>query len=130
MQRAAEDTHRVTDVRYALGISVREDGVIPDVVPDSPAAAASVGPGMRLVAVNGRRWSPAILRDAIKRSSSRTIELLVENGEFLKTCRIEYAGPERYPHLERDPAHPDLLSSILRPLAARAAGGKSEKPAR
>ncbi|HSP95068.1 MAG TPA: hypothetical protein VLU06_10985, partial [Thermoanaerobaculia bacterium] len=92
--------------------------------------AAGVGPGMRLVAVNGRRWNPVVLRDAIKRSTSRAVELLVENGEFLKTYRLDYAGPERYPHLERDKARPDLLSSIIRPLASRAADTKSEKPAR
>jgi predicted metalloprotease with PDZ domain len=130
MQRAAEDTRRLTDVRYSLGLSVREDGAIPDVLPESPAASAGVGPGMRLVAVNGRRWSPAILRDAIKRSGSRAIELLVENGEFFKTLRLDYAGPERYPHLERDTARPDLLSPILRPLASRASDAKKEKPAR
>ena len=130
MQRAAEDVHRVTDVRYSLGISVREDGVIPDVLPESPAAAAGVGPGMRLVAVNARRWSPAVLRDAIKRSGSRAIELLVENGEFFKTFRLDDAGPERYPHLERDNARPDILSSIIHPTASRAAETKKEKPAR
>ena len=130
LQRAAEDTHKVTDVRYSIVISVREDGAIPDVVPESPAATAGVGPGMRLVAVNGRRWNPVVLRDAIKRSTSRAVELLVENGEFLKTYRLDYAGPERYPHLERDKARPDLLSSIIRPLASRAADTKSEKPAR
>jgi predicted metalloprotease with PDZ domain len=130
LQRAAEDTHKVTDVRYSIGISVREDGAIPDVVPESPAAAAGVGPGMRLVAVNGRRWNPAVLRDAIKRSASRPIELLVENGEFFRTFRLDYAGPERYPHMERDNARPDLLSSIIRPLTSRAPDTRSEKPAR
>jgi hypothetical protein len=85
---------------------------------------------MTLMAVNGRRWNPSVLRDAIKRSTSRAVELLVENGEFLKTYRLDYAGPERYPHLERDTARPDLLSSIIRPLAPRAADTKSGKPAR
>jgi predicted metalloprotease with PDZ domain len=130
MQRAAEDTRKVTDVRYSLGISVREDGTIPDVVPQSPAATAGVGPGMKLVAVNGRRWSPLVLRDAIKRSASRAVELLVENGEFFKTFRLDYAGPERYPHLERDTARPDVLSLIIRPLASGADDTKNAKPAR
>jgi hypothetical protein len=129
MQRAAEDTRRITDVRYSLGISVHEDGTISDAVPESPAAAAGVGPGMKVVAVNGRRWSPAILRDAIARSGSRPIELLVDNGEFFRTFRLDYAGPERYPHLERDTTRPDLLSQIIRPLASRATQTKKEKPA-
>jgi predicted metalloprotease with PDZ domain len=124
LQRAAEDTRKVTDVRYSIGLSVREDGSIPDVLPGSPAAAAGLGPGMKLVAVNGRRWSQVVLRDAIRNSKTRAIELIVENGEFFKTARLDYAGPERYPHLERDPARPDLLSQILRPLAARPAETK------
>jgi predicted metalloprotease with PDZ domain len=45
MQRASEDTRKVTDVRYSIGISVRDDGAIPDIVPGSPAAAAGLGPG-------------------------------------------------------------------------------------
>jgi predicted metalloprotease with PDZ domain len=130
MQRAAEDTHRITDVRYSIGITVREDGTIPDLLPGSPAAAAGLAPGMKLVAVNGRRWSPAILREAIKASKTSAIELLVESGGFFKTARLDYAGPERYPHLERDSARPDLLSQIIRPLASRAAETKEEKPAR
>ena len=121
MQRAAEDTRKVTDVRYSIGISVRDDGSIPDVVPGSPAAAAGLGPGMKLVAVNGRRWNALILREAIRKSKTRPIELLVESGEFFKTARLDYAGPERYPHLERDAARQDLVSQILRPLAARPA---------
>jgi predicted metalloprotease with PDZ domain len=124
MQRAAEDTRKVTDVRYSIGISVHDDGSIPDLVPGSPAAAAGLGPGMRLVAVNGRRWSALILREAIRKSKTLPIELLVESGEFFKTVRLDYAGPERYPHLERDAARPDLLSPILRPLAPRPAETK------
>ncbi len=114
----------MTDVRFAIGISLRDDGSIPDIVPGSPAAAAGLSPGMKLVAVNGRRWSAHILRDAIRKSKSRPIELLVENGDFFKTVRLDYSGPERYPHLERDAARPDLLSPILRPLAARPAETK------
>jgi len=129
LQKAAENTRKLTDVRYSIGISVREDGTIPDLVPGSPAAAAGLGPGMKLVAVNGRRWSPLILRDAIRRSKTQAIDLLVESGEFFKTVRLDYAGPERYPHLERDTARPDLLSQIIRPLAARPET-KKEKPAR
>ncbi len=130
MQRAAEDARKITDVRYSLGISVREDGSIADTDQQSPAAAAGVGPGMKLVAVNGRRWSPAILRDAIARSGSHPIELLVDNGDFFKTFRLGYAGLERYPHLERDMARPDLLSQIIRPLVPGPAQTKKEKPAR
>ena len=74
----------MTDVRFSLGFAVSEDWTIPDVVPESPAARAGIGPGMRLVAVNGRRWSREILREAVKASASRPIDLLVENGEDIQ----------------------------------------------
>ena len=130
MQKSAEDVGRVTDVRYSIGFLVRQEGTIPDVVPGSPAAAAGVGPGMRLVAVNGRRWSREVLRDAIKRSRARPMELLLENGEFFKTVRLDYAGPERYPHLQRDATRPDQLSQIIRPLVPRKSEGGRAVPAR
>ena len=108
----------MTDVRFSIGFAVNEDGSIPDVMPDSPAAKAGVGPGTRLVAVNGRRWSREILRAAIRASRTAPVELLVENGEFFRTYRLDYSGGERYPRLEREAAKPDLLSSIARAAAA------------
>jgi predicted metalloprotease with PDZ domain len=117
IQKSREEANRMTDVRFSIGFVVNEDGSIPDVMPDSPAAKAGAGPGMRLVAVNGRRWSREILRAAIKASRTTPVELLVENGEFFRTYRLDYSGGERYPRLERDGAKPDLLSSIARAAA-------------
>jgi predicted metalloprotease with PDZ domain len=129
MQKAAEGVRRFTDVRYAIGFSVGEDGRISDVLPGSPAAAAGVAPGMRLVAVNGRRWSREGLREAIKATKTgHPIELLVENAEFFQSCRLDYSGGEKYPHLERDASRPDLLSEIIRPAASTpAAPAKTRK---
>ena len=120
IQRAREEANKTTDVRFSLGFSVSEDGTIPDVVPDSPAAKAGVGPGMRLVAVNGRRWSRETLRAAIRDSAKTPVELLVENAEYYRSHRLEYSGGERYPILERDGSKPDLLGAIVRPLSQAA----------
>jgi predicted metalloprotease with PDZ domain len=118
MQRAAEEAHKITDVRHSIGISVTDEGRIPDVLPGSPAAAAGVGPGMKLVAVNGRRWSKESLREAIRASKrGQPVELLVENTDYFKSYRLEYSGGERYPLLRRDASKPDLLSRIIQPLA-------------
>ncbi len=123
MQRAREESRKMADVRFSIGFAVREDGTIPDVIPDSPVARAGVGPGMKLVAINGRRLNHEVLRevlrDAITASRSKPIELLVESGEFLKSHRLDYSGGERYPRLERDEGKADLLTAIIQPLAAR-----------
>ena len=80
------------------------------------AAAAGLSPGMKLVAVNGRRTTPDILREALRaaKTGNAPLELLVENADFFKTYRLNYAQGERYPHLVRDNAKPDLLSQLLR----------------
>jgi hypothetical protein len=74
---------------------------------------------MKLVAVNGRRWTPELLHIAIKaaKTNAAPIELLVENDEYFKSCKVDYHEGEKYPRLDRDPARPDLLGEILKPLA-------------
>ena len=79
---------------------------------------------MKLIGVNGRQWSPEVLRDAVRQAkgSSEPIELLVENANDYRAYRLDYHDGERYPHLEREASQPDLLGQIVRPRAARAAG--------
>ncbi len=124
-QRAIEEVTDTTDVRFSLGLilhhdNTSDDGRLTDVIHDSPAAKAGIAPGMKLIAVNGRRWSPEVLRAAIQaaKSGSAPIELLVENAEFFETHRVDYHGGQRYPHLERDASRPDLLEQITRPRTA------------
>ena len=72
-------------------------------IPGSAAYAAGVGPGIKLVAVNGRRWSKEVLREALRatKATDAPLELLLENRDFFKTYSIDYHGGEQYPHLER-----------------------------
>jgi predicted metalloprotease with PDZ domain len=108
--------YRTVPAAVALGLDLHDDGSVTDTIEGEPAAKAGIGPGMRLVAVNGRRFSPEILRDAIKaaKNSSGPIELLVENSDYFKTYKIDYHGGESYPHLVRDDSKPDLLADILK----------------
>jgi predicted metalloprotease with PDZ domain len=118
MLKSAESSQKYTDLRFFLGLSIKEGGVVQDVIPGSPADKAGIGAAMRLVAVNGRRWSPALLRTAIKAAGTNAapIELLVENDDYFKSCKVDYHQGEKYPLLERDPAKTDLLTEILKPL--------------
>lgn len=101
---------------YSLGLVMRDDGTIADTIENMIAAKAGIGPGMKVIGVNGRRFSTDVLRDALKaaKSSDTPIELLVENDEYYKTYKLDYHGGERYPHLVRDESKPDLLSEILK----------------
>ena len=114
MQRGGEA--HFTDATYSLGLELREDGNIADTIEGMPAAQAGIGPGMKLIAVNGRRFSGEVLREALKsgKNGSAPLELLIENTDYYKTFKIDYHGGERYPHLVRDESKPDLLSDILK----------------
>ena len=112
----AAGMYHVVPAGAALGLDLREDGGITDTTEGEIAAKAGIGPGMKVVAVNGRRFSPEILRDAVKsaKGASAPIELLVENADYYKTYKLDYHGGEMYPHLVRDASKPDLLSDILK----------------
>jgi hypothetical protein len=66
---------------------------------------------VKLIAVNGRQFTATVLREAV--AAAKPLDLLVKDGEFYKSYRIDYTGGEKYPHLVRDNGSPDLLSSII-----------------
>ena len=58
-----------------------------------------------------------VLRDALHETkTSKSIELLLDNGEFLRSFKIDYDGGDRHPNLTADPARTDLLAQIIKPL--------------
>ena len=120
-QKAIEEANKSADLSYSLGLKLGEEGAIGDVIPGLPADAAGLGPGMKIAGVNGRAYSIEGLREAITqaKTSPSSIELLVQNGGALRTYQINYHDGERYPHLERDTSHPDLLQQIIKPLQPR-----------
>jgi predicted metalloprotease with PDZ domain len=114
--RSAERDRNLVTETYTVGLQLRDDGGVVDTVEGMVAAKAGIGPGMKIVAVNGRRFSAEVLQEAIKtaKGSSLPIELLVENTDYYKTFKLDYHEGEKYPHLMRDESKPDLLSEILK----------------
>ncbi|HEY6341426.1 MAG TPA: hypothetical protein VIY49_08045 [Bryobacteraceae bacterium] len=117
--KALEAQHKWTDISYSIGFKVYDDGGIADVQYEGPAQKAGIAPSTKLIAVNNRQFTPGVLRDAIARSAndSKPIELLIKTGDYYEVHRVDYHGGERYPHLTRDAATPDLLSEITAPHA-------------
>ena len=106
------------NAEYSIGLNLRPDGTVIDSIYDGPAFRAGITPGMKIVGVNGRIFTPDVLEDAIKatRNGTRTISLLVLNNEYYKTSTIECTGGAQYPHLVRIEGTPDYLDEILKPL--------------
>jgi predicted metalloprotease with PDZ domain len=115
--KTSEEEHNNMDASYSIGLLLRDDGSIIDTIEGMPAATAGIGPGMKVVAVNGRRFTAEVLRDALKagKTNSQPLELLVENTDYYKTYKLDYHGGEKYPHLVRDDSKPDMLSEIIKP---------------
>ena len=116
--QALEKLVKFADFSYSLGFLVAEDGKLDDVIVGSPAYRSGLGPGMKLIAVNGRKWTPSVLRDALKAAQGTTapIDLLVENAQFFRAYSIAYHEGDKNPHLERVSGQPDLLGVLLKPL--------------
>ena len=116
-QAALAKVQENTDLSLSLGIWVKNDGTVGDVVVGSPAWSAGMGPGMRVIAVDAVKWSPEAAAAALLAATHRTdpIAVTVEHGDELHALQIDYHDGDRHPHLERDLTHPDLLQAILAP---------------
>jgi predicted metalloprotease with PDZ domain len=121
MWRNREEDSKSYNFNYSIGLKVSEEGNISDVAFGGPAQKAGVSPATKLVAVNGRQYYPVVLRDAVQSAVTKTapIELLVKNGEYYQTFKVDYHGGEMYPHLTRDEGKVDVLSKIIEPMVKK-----------
>ncbi|MBL0211363.1 MAG: M61 family metallopeptidase [Holophagaceae bacterium] len=110
-----EQAEKYLDVSHSVGLLLSIEGMVSEALPASPAANAGLIPGMKLLAVNGRKWSGEGLHQAIKDSKSSTapMEFITENGSFVKVFKVDYHGGERYPRLTRIEGTQDRLTEIL-----------------
>jgi predicted metalloprotease with PDZ domain len=118
--------------RDSLGLSFDAEGKISDVVPGMIGDEAGLGPGMKVIGVNGRVFNAQRLHEALTESVQRhKIEFLLIEGDRFKTVTLDYSGGPRYLELVRDPSKPDRLAEILKPVAieppAKAAAAAAPK---
>jgi predicted metalloprotease with PDZ domain len=117
--RIADHARKSVDLSHSLGMLLKEDGSVLDTNPNFPAFKAGLAPGMKILSVNGRAWSTDVLHEAIAsaKNSTAPIALIVENGSFNETYKVDYHGGERYPHLERDNTKPDVIADVIKSRA-------------
>jgi predicted metalloprotease with PDZ domain len=121
LSKAHEEFSKNIDLMFSLGMLVKEDGTIVDVALGGPTQLAGVAPSAKLIAINRREFTPTELRGAVGRTPSATgpLELLVKDGDYYNTIKVDYHGGHKYPHLERDSTKPDLLTQIIAPKTKR-----------
>jgi predicted metalloprotease with PDZ domain len=120
------------NVWYSVGIRIGAEGVISDVRWAGPADKAKLAPGQKIIAVNGRIYSPDALQAAIKAAKGKTepIHFILQSDTFVTMTDVDYHDGERYPSLVRVEGTPAYLDDITKPLttpqAAPAAPAKTE----
>jgi len=116
MMRAWEDDHRTLNAAFSVGLIIKENGDIEDTIEGMDAAHAGIGPGMKVLAVNGRRFTSQVFRDALYegKNTSQPLQLLIENTDYFRTFVLDYHGGEKYPHLVREESKPDTMTEIIR----------------
>jgi len=126
---ASERAEEYVDESYSIGVVLGKDGVVTDVIPGRPAAKAGMGPGMRVVATNGRRYTAEHLRDELRaaKGGKKPFEVIAEHGDFVRVFQLDWHDGVTYPRLVRDESKPDLLSEILKPRTAPVAADVGER---
>jgi predicted metalloprotease with PDZ domain len=121
MSRDNEAYYRGVNAWYSLGFKTSDQSV-QDVLVGSLADRAGLGPGMKLVAINGRRATDELLHNALKdaKGGREPIELIVENQGYFKVVKLEYHDGEKYPHLVRNnTTGPATLDEIAKPMVVK-----------
>ncbi len=103
---------------YSIGLALGSDGTVFDSIRDGVAFKAGVMPGMKVMAINDRAFTPDLFHQELKASKDKevTMRLLTLYDDYYKTATISYQGGERYPHLVRVEAKPDALDDLAKPL--------------
>ncbi len=114
-EKGNEKIRKYTDFSFSLGFTVGKDDELTSVQWGSPAFAAELTAGTKLVALNSDAYDNDNLKAAIRwaETHKETITLLVEQNKHFRTVSIDYHGGLRYPHLEGTASGPHSLDAIL-----------------
>jgi predicted metalloprotease with PDZ domain len=115
--KISDKTRKMSDLTYSGGLAVGSDGKISNVLWDSPAFNAGLTNGSEIIAVNGRKFDPDALKEAIKAAagSGPAPELLIHDDEVYRTVKLDWHGGLRYPRLEKVGTTPGTLDALLAP---------------
>jgi predicted metalloprotease with PDZ domain len=127
----AEASYGAADFSTSLGFSVvvprrggerggeaaGPSGAIGNVWWNSPAFKAGITPDMQIISVDGKAFTPQVLRDAILQAeqTKKPLSLQFRRGDEYTNISLPYFNGLRIPSLQRVEGTPDRLDEILAP---------------
>ena len=117
-EKAALSRRGGVDAWESLGLRVAKTGAIADVRMHSLSYQAGMGPGEKIIAVDGKAYTDARMKEAIQNAkvNKRPIELIASNTDEFQILHLNYNDGEKYAHLDRVGNQPDYLDDIIKPL--------------
>jgi predicted metalloprotease with PDZ domain len=121
LRKAIDEDGKSLNLTTSIGLLLSNEGKVTDVGPGSSADKAGIGPHMKILATNGRRFDRDRIAEAIAATEGgkSKLELLVENGDFIETHALNYSGGAQHPHLQRNEAKADLIGAIFKPRTGK-----------
>lgn len=107
----------MAEAYHSLGLQTTPDGILGDVWIGSPAFAAGLGPGDKLITVNDAPYTAEALVSAIHQSTTNPgrITVTASRDDEVHSYEIRYHDGEKYAAVVRND-NPDLLTTaILQP---------------
>ena len=111
--KAAESAGKNVDQSFGVGMIVKSDGEISNVVWDSAAFKAGLVTGAKIVAINGDEYSGDVFKAALK--AAQPMQIIVKQDKYYRTLTLAYSGGLRYPRLEKTGEGDGSLDRLLKP---------------
>lgn len=111
----ADAAAEAESLRFSLGLAVSAEGLVKEVIWESPAFDAGLTSGCVLLSVNGRSFSVDEPKKAVVRAEDRSppIELMRKRGKHHALVTLRYREGLRYPQLEPIPDARRRLDAIF-----------------
>jgi predicted metalloprotease with PDZ domain len=110
-----ETEREYISAEFSLGLTLKNDGQISSVIPDSPADQARLADHLKVIGVNDMKFTAKRLQEALEAAKlSGEIELLTEEGERFRRTTVSYRGGPKFATLKRIDGEADIYREICR----------------
>ncbi|MDX3900623.1 MAG: peptidase M61 [Sphingobium sp.] len=115
--KKSEALAKAVDQSFGVGLVVKNDGEISNVVWNSAAFKGGLATGMKIIAINGDEYSGDVFKAALKGAvtAKKPIEIILKQDKYYRTLSLDYSGGLRYPRLEKTGEGEGSLDRLLQP---------------